>query len=191
MSEFTDYMQVLTDAASLAALRGQLVQSVGAATVPLLDLPYDVIDSESAAEAAWAALPKPRWVMLGTDAGVTDLANIGPAFHLLVEEDFISWSVVLICGTNRWNYAFLRQPDMYREATAQYGDTLLWDGALHKTELAQMAACLGTTATALEPTFIADGGQAFSALIGAHYEQMEDLSYPDLAHGTVEFPFTE
>lgn len=190
MSEFTDYMQLLTDAESLAALRGQLVQSVGSATVPLYDFPYGATDAEYLAEVVWATLPKPRWVMLGTDGTIEDLGKAGPAFHLLVEEDFISWGLALVCGAQSWNYAFLDSPDIYREATQQYADTQLWDLAKHGHTLAPMAACLGTTAAALEPTFIADGGQAFSALIGAYYEQMEDLSYPDLPPGTVAFPFT-
>lgn len=190
MSEFTDYMVFLTAAETLGVLERELVGSVGSAVVPLFELP-EPPETRDAAEAMWSALPKPMWVILGTDGEIEQLGRVGTAFHLLVEEDFQSWSIVLVCGGARWNFGFLESDQVYREATAQYADTVLWDPAAHSDEIAKMAACLNLAPEALETTFIADGGQSFSALVGASYQQMEDLSYPGLARGTVTFGYLD
>lgn len=192
MSEFTDYHQFLTEAQSLDALRGQLEQSVGAAEVPLYELGGAAFE-RAEAEATWAALPKPAWVMLGlADTGgeaLDRLATQGPALRLVVEEDFSSWAVRARCGAQIWTYAFLRAPDVYREVTGLWGDGKIWSPETDAEGTAALATCLRVDPTALAATFIADGGQSFSALIGAHYEQMEDLSDPDLPTGTILFPF--
>lgn len=190
MSEFTDYMGLLTTAETLGVLERQLVEAVGSAVVPLFELP-DLPETRDEADTMWATLPKPQWVILGTDGEIEQLGKAGAAFHLMVEEDFASWSMVLVCGGARWNFGFLESENVYREATVQYSDTVLWDATAHADQTAQMAACLNVAPAALETTFTADGGQAFSSLIGASYQQMEDLSYPGLARGTVTFGYID
>ncbi len=48
MSEFTDYMQVLTQAETLAAFEVALVASVGSAVVPLHELPFAATETRAA-----------------------------------------------------------------------------------------------------------------------------------------------
>ncbi len=188
MSEFTDYMQVLTQAETLAAFEVALVASVGSAVVPLHELPFEATETRAAAEEAWAKLARPHWVMVGIEAPLEDLAKLGTAPHLLVEEDFRSWAFVLQSGDAQWSYAILAEPDQYREATVMYPVTAVWDGT---ADIIPVASGLDVSAEALVATMIPDGGQAFSSLIGAHYEQMEDLSLEAYTDGTVTFPFGE
>ncbi len=128
MSEFTDYMQVLTQAETLAAFEVALVASVGSAVVPLHELPFEATETRAAAEEAWVKLDRPHWVMIGTGAPLEDLAKLGTALHLLVEEDFRSWAFVLQSGDAQWSDAILAEPDQYREATVMYPVTAVWDG---------------------------------------------------------------
>jgi hypothetical protein len=186
MSEFTDYMQILTRAETLAHLRAQLVETVGSGKLPLYELPVDSLDSTELAETAWHALPKPVWVMVLTGGSLDDLAKAGPAFHLMVEEDFQSWAIALRCNGQSWNFAMLQGPDAYREATLRY-DAAIWDAVAMRDEATKMAACLSVDAQHLTATFIPDGGQAFSALIGASYGQMEDQGLSDYTLGEVSW----
>jgi hypothetical protein len=188
MSQFTDYMQFRTEAKTLGKLRDQLVETVSTGEVPLYELPSGSLDSFEAADAAWRALSKPVWVMVLTNGSIDDLAKAGPAFHLLVEEDFYSWAIALRCEGQSWNLAVLHRPDMYREATTQYGGTVIWNPATMRNDALAMAKCLSVNVDDLTAAFVADGGQAFSALIGAHYEQMEDQSLSEYSPGKISFP---
>jgi hypothetical protein len=190
MSEFTDYMQILTRAETLADLRAQLVETVGSGNLPLYELPVDSLDSTERAETAWHALPKPVWVMVLTGGSLDDLAKTGPAFHLMVEEDLESWAIALRCAGQSWNFAVLQGPDAYREATLRY-DAAIWDAVAVRDDAAAMAACLSVAPQDLTATFIPDGGQAFSALIGASYEQMEDQGLSDYTLGEVSWAVSD
>ncbi|QDC08795.1 hypothetical protein FHY55_05885 [Oceanicola sp. D3] len=186
MSEFTDYMQLQTSAETLSALEAQIVQSVGSASLPLYELSGDAGEDRELAEAVWAGLAKPHWIMIGTDGTLEQLAQAGPAYHHLVEEDFATWSVTTYLDGEILSLAFLADPASYREATLRYAATQVYDPAQHGEELARLARYFGVDSAALHSTFLPDGGESFSALIGARYEQMEDLSSPDLAPGQVE-----
>lgn len=188
MSEFTDYMLLQTEAESLGALQGQIERSVGAAELPLMILGA-AASNKAEAEAAWAALEKPVWVMVGTEADITRLSRAGPALHLTVEEDFQSWAVATYVQRHSLVLAILRQPDMYRQATVQYGATQVYDATTNATDLALLAEHFNVNRRALVKTFVPDGGQAFSALLGAPYQQMADYTIPDDAPGAVVFPF--
>jgi len=192
MSEFTDYIQFLSDAQTYDLLQSQLVRTAGAASVP----PFAFggwAGSVSDLATEWAALDKPAWVMIGLEEPSTALPKlgaVGTAFHLLVEEDFVSWTLALQCGSTLISKTFLKHPEgQYREATVYYGEDNLWPTSGDPTSLARIAACLGVSTTALSKTFVADGGQSFSALVGAHYEQMADISspYPALEPGELRF----
>lgn len=190
MSEFTDYMQVLTRAETLVALQAQLVETVGSGKLPLYELPVESLASAELAEAAWQALPKPAWIMVLTDGSIDDLAKAGPSFHLMVEEDFQSWAIALRCNGQAWDLAMLREDDVYREVTLTY-DPAIWDPVAMRDEAAKMAACLSVNAQDLTAALVSDGGQAFSALIGARYEQMEDQSLSDHDAGDVSLAIWE
>lgn len=190
MSEFTDYMQLRTHAPSLAELEKQLLQSVGMAEVPLFELPASGLDSKSAAEAAWAALPKPMWVMLGVSVDIAELAKIGLAFNLLVEEDFSTWMIALQAGDALHMFSVIADGSPYREATLQYGDVAQWTPDEPVGNLKTVADLLNVSPDALAKTLIPDGGQEFSKLLGAAYEQMENLNDPDVKAGQIEFGYS-
>jgi len=187
MSEFTDYMALHTAAESLGALEAAIVQSVGAAEVPLELLPLGEGAGQTAATAAWGAVEKPLWVLLGSDALVEDLARAGRAFHLMVEDDLSTWALAVHFADFTTVLAFPRDPEAARVATVQYLETQVYDTQANDVEMAQIAEYFGVDPDALSETFVPDGGQAFSALIGAPYEQMVNLSTPGLDHGQVVF----
>jgi hypothetical protein len=171
MSEYTDYMALLTDAQTLDELRGALEEVVPWAVV---DLPPGFPADVGSAAAEYAALEKPVWVTMAAPTGVGDLMSLGTAFNLLVEEDFKSWGMHLLCGGSAWNYAIRTE--------ATFGDSILnrepplTDPADDTAAVAAMAVCLGVEWEALTATLVPDGGQAFSALLGVPYRQMLDQS---------------
>lgn len=188
MSETTDYFLLQTEAESLGALKGAIERSIGAAELPL-HLLGGAAAQPQAAEAAWAALEKPVWVMLGADADIAQLSRLGPALHLSVEKDAQSWALATHVQRQPLVIAVLRAPEIHREATAQYVNTQIYDPVTHATDLALLASYFGVDRKELVKTFVPDGGQALSALLGARYQQMVDLSTPELTPGAVVFPF--
>ena len=185
MSEFTDFHAVLTQAESLSALRGQLETSVAGAIVPLDELPYDALETTDAMEAAWAAVPKPIWIKLGIpwEEDVANLAKVGPAVRIKVEEDFSAWALCGQCGGHAVSIAMLDTTERYREATDMVP---LYDA---DADLSGFSGCLGVAQDALKATLIVDGGQAFSALVGIKYEQMLDMQLEEIEAGEYTFGF--
>lgn len=189
MADFIDYMQFLTTAENLGALESQIVRSVGSASVALDQLPAAARESRSDAESAWSSLDKPTWVQLASQGGIGSLARAGKAYHIQVEHDRQTWALAVNLEAQNVVLAFLAQPGAPRLATVQYADTQVYDPLGNDVELAQIAEYFGVGRKALEDTFVPDGGQAFSALIGAPYEQMEDLTRSAPERGQVVFPF--
>ncbi|MEM9584575.1 MAG: hypothetical protein AAGA08_15810 [Pseudomonadota bacterium] len=183
MSEFTDFHAILTEAESLSALRGALEQVVEGAYVPLDELDEDALLDVSTMEAAWVDHSKPLWIKLGVRGTVEQLAKIGPALHLNVEEDFTSWSLDARCGDVSLSFAILRAPDIYREATAGIP---VYDQSLNTKALAN---CLGVEDSALRATLAPNGGEPFCELLGISYEQMLDMELEDIEAGQVGFGF--
>lgn len=185
MSEFTDFHAVLTQAESITALRGALETSVSGAVVPLDELPFEAHDSATALEAAWAAHPKPAWIKLGIPFGedIAKLAKVGPAVQIRVEEDFSAWALGGHCGGHGVSVAVLDTPDRYREATDMVP---LYDPA---ADFSGFAACLGVAESALKATFIVDGGQSFSRMLGIKYEQMLDMQIEGVDAGAYRFGY--
>ena len=136
MSEFTDYMALHTAAESLGALEAAIVQSVGAAEVPLELLPLGEGAGQTAATAAWGAVEKPLWVLLGSDALVEDLARAGRAFHLMVEDDLSTWALAVHFADFTTVLAFPRDPEAARVATVQYLETQVYDTQANDVEMA-------------------------------------------------------
>lgn len=186
MSEFTDFHALQTDAATLGALRGMLVEHVGGADVPLDELGVDFTEGLHVVEDAWTKAPKPLWIKLGITGTVDDLAKLGPAVHIRVEEDFSSWALDARCGGASFTGAVLLEQEMYREAT---DGVPLYDPAASGDALAGVATCLGLDAGQLHATLQPDGGEAFSAAVGIEYEQMLDTTLDEITPGEVVFSF--
>jgi hypothetical protein len=185
MSEYTDYMALLTDVQTLQDLRGALEQEVRWAIV---EPPVGTTMQPSAAEAAWQALPKPAWVVLTSSAaGPDDLVVLGTVFQLVVEEDFASWGLIMRCGGDAWNYA------MRTDVT--FGDSILdrepplQDPSSATDRVTALADCLDVDPAALAATLVPDGGQAFSSLLGVEYFQMLDANLISPGKGGVMFPW--
>jgi len=183
MSEYTDYMALLTDAATLQDLRGALEQVVPWARV---NLPFINETGERPPEGQWGAVAKPVWVTLEVPSPVADLATLGTVFHLMVEQDFQSWGVELLCGGDAWNYATLA-PGAAADGLLQQEPPLA-DPMADAEGVAAMAACLAVDEDALRATLVPDGGQSFSAVLGVQYYLMQDqtLTEPP-AEGPVQF----
>lgn len=182
MSEFTDFHALLTEAETLGALRGALVRAVGGAYVPLNEIDVDFDGGIEATEAVWAKTRKPIWLKLGIAGTIDDLAKLGPAARIRVEEDFSSWGLDLRCGDVSFSGAFLTAPDRYREAT---DGMPIFNPAAQADTLAAAATCVGLTPDALSATFIADGGQSFAQAVGIIYEQMLDMTLEEIEPGEV------
>lgn len=192
MSEFTDFYALLTEAQTLADLRGAIERSVSGAYVPLSEvldaLGDDALDDPDALPAAWAKAPKPMWIKLGLpwseDRDELDgLATLGPALRLRGEEDFSSWGVDMRCGGHRHQGAVLLGADIYREAT---DGMPVFSEAL---DTAPIAACLGVENSALRATMIPDGGESFATVLGFAYEQMLDMTLEDPEVGEYTFGY--
>lgn len=169
MAEYTDYISLLTDAATLQDLRGALEQVVPWARV---DLPFINETGEVPPEAQWAALPKPVWVIISTPGEVADLAPLGTAFHLMVEQDYQSWGIDLSCGGQAWSYAMATGPILDGSLLAATPPRS--DPAGDEERMSAMAACLKVDPAALETVMVPDGGQGFAALLGMQYNLMQD-----------------
>ena len=184
MSEYTDYMALLTDAASLQALRGQLEEVVPWAHV---ELNFINETGEVPPEAQWAALPKPAWVTMSTPATADALAPLGTVLHLMAEEDFQSWGMEVLCGGEAWAYA-MRAGPVAAEGGLLNGYPVLADPLADPSGVADLAACLAVDAAALTATLVPDGGQSFSAALGIQYYVMQDQTLADPpATGRVQF----
>ena len=183
MSDYTDYMALLTEATTLQDLRGELEQLVPWARV---DLNFINETGEMPPEAQWAALPKPQWVTVQTPALVGDLMSLGTAFHLMVEKDFQSWGVELLCGGDAWSYALLA-PGAASDGLLTRVPPLL-DPMTDTDRVTAMAGCLKVDETALRATLIPDGGQSFSAVLGVQYYLFQDQKTAEPpTTGTVQF----
>jgi hypothetical protein len=182
MSEYTDYMALLIEAETVAELRGALEEVVPWAIVTLpVAHPMD----KALAEAEWAALPKPAWVTLAMPSGVGDLMSLGTAFELVVEEDFQSWGLIILCGGDAWNYA-MRTDQVFGDSILER-EPALTDPKADPVGVAALAKCLEVEPAALTATLIPDGGQAFSAELGIPYLQMVDQNLVVPAPVRVQF----
>ncbi|WP_179378243.1 hypothetical protein [Jannaschia marina] len=181
MSEFTDYMLYRTAAPTLDGLARDVLGHVGAASVPLYELGDAALKPDPARDAAWSALPKPSWIIVGTPRFSLGEGMRDDWIHLLVEEDFRSWGFAMVLAGTDHVINVMAEGRPYREATLQYGDGAVWPDAETKASLGPLAAAIGVSEADLSATFVPDGGQAFSDLIGAHYEQMEQLNDPSPA----------
>ena len=183
-SEYTNYIKLRTSADTLEILRAELERTVGAADVVLDELLGEASYEAAEAQNAWSKLCKPVWIMLMISKPVDNLsclAEIGPAFHLLVEADFSSWTVAVHNGTSRWHHTCLLSPEVYRGVTEQY------DSEENTMDLADVAQYLGVDTASIENALIPDGGEAFSTCVGTEYHQMELLEEPE--SDTVVFSF--
>jgi hypothetical protein len=192
MSEFTDFYALLSEAETLAQLRGGLEQSVTGAHVPFGELLDDMSDDDAfepeALISAWAKAPKPMWIKLGLPwhsdrEELADLAKLGPAFRLRGEEDFSSWGVMIHCGGHVFAGAVLLETDTYRAATEQMP---LFTPDM---ETALITDCLGLDDAAFRAAMVPDGGDGLSALLGIKYEQMLDLTIDDPEVGEYTFGY--